>query len=144
MRPWAARTILGLALPILRPNPPLGQTAHSHIHPVRIQSIDGDNHAMLMTCIGGPLHGLQVGIADEALMYDVEGSRPRLRYLRQVPSQYYDPQAGHADSVAFFALSSLNGMEVTNLIIAHLEAFQARAGCVKAGLTASRTSQKAG
>jgi hypothetical protein len=79
---------------------------------------------MLMTCIGGPLHGLQVGIADDALVYDVQGSRPRARYLRQVPSQYYDPRAGHADSVAFFALSSLSGMEVTDLIIAHLETFQ--------------------
>ncbi len=79
---------------------------------------------MLMTCIGGPLHGLQVGLADDALVYEVQGSKPRARYLRQVLSQQYAPQAGHADSVAFFALSSLDGMAVTDLIIAHLEAFR--------------------
>jgi hypothetical protein len=58
--------------------------AHSHSHPIRIQSIDGDNNAMLMTCIGGPLHGLQVGIADDALVYEMQDSKPRARYLRQV------------------------------------------------------------
>ena len=79
---------------------------------------------MLMTCIGGPLHGLQVGTADDVLVYEVQDGKPRARYLRQVPSQYYDPGAGHADSVAFFALSSLSGMEVTDLIIAHLETFR--------------------
>jgi hypothetical protein len=54
----------------------------------------------------------------------VQGSKPRARYLRQVPSQYYDPQAGNAGSVAFFALSSLTGMEVTDLVIAHLKAMR--------------------
>ncbi len=82
---------------------------------------------MLMTCIGGPLHGLQVGLADDALEYEVQDSKPRARYLRQVLSQQYAPQAGHADSVAFFALSSLDGMAVTDLIIAHLEGFRASA-----------------
>jgi hypothetical protein len=81
---------------------------------------------MLMTCIGGPLHGLQVGLADDARVYEVQGSKPRARYLRQVPSQYYDPQAGNVDSVAFFALSSLGGKEVTDLVIAHLEALRPR------------------
>lgn len=79
---------------------------------------------MLMTCIGGPLHGLQVGLADDAQIYEVQDSKPRARYLRQVPSQYYEPQAGNAGSVAFFALSSLTGMEVTDLIIAHLKAMR--------------------
>lgn len=79
---------------------------------------------MLMTCIGGPLHGLQVGLADDARVYEVQDSKPRARYLRQVPSQYYDPQTGNAGSTAFFALSSLGGMEVTDLIIAHLESFR--------------------
>jgi hypothetical protein len=80
---------------------------------------------MLMTCIGGPLHGLQVGLADDdAQVYEVQGSKPRARYLRQVPSQQYDPQAGNAGSTAFFALSSLGGMEVTDLVIAHLEALR--------------------
>ena len=79
---------------------------------------------MLMTCIGGPLHGLQVGLADDARVYEVQGSKPRARYLRQVPSQQYDPQAGNAGSTAFFALSSLGGREVTDLVIAHLEALR--------------------
>lgn len=79
---------------------------------------------MLMTCIGGPLHGLQVGLADDAKVYEVQDSSPRARYVRQVLSHHYDPQAGHADSVAFFALSSLSGMAVTDLIIAHLEGFR--------------------
>lgn len=79
---------------------------------------------MLMTCIGGPLHGLQVGLADDALVYELQDSKPRARYLRQVLSQQYAPQAGHADSTAFFALSSLGGMAVTDLIIAHLEGFR--------------------
>ncbi|WP_411883868.1 hypothetical protein [Polaromonas sp. YR568] len=77
-----------------------------------------------MTCIGGPLHGLQVGLADDAQVYEVQDSKPRARYLRQVLSHHYAPQAGHADSVAFFALSSLGGMAVTDLIIAHLEGFR--------------------
>jgi hypothetical protein len=79
---------------------------------------------MLMTCIGGPLHGLQVGLADDARVYEVQYSKPRARYVRQALSQQYDPRAGHADSVAFFALSSLGGMAVTDLIIAHLESFR--------------------
>jgi hypothetical protein len=79
---------------------------------------------MLMTCIGGPLHGLQVGLADDALVYEVQDSKPLARYLRQVPSQHYRPGTGHAGSRAFFALSSLSGMQVTDLIIAHLETFR--------------------
>lgn len=79
---------------------------------------------MLMTCIGGPLHGLQVGLADDAQIYEVQDSKPRARYLRQVPSQQYDPQAGNPGSTAFFALSSLGGKEVTDLVIAHLEALR--------------------
>lgn len=81
---------------------------------------------MLMTCIGGPLHGLQVGLADDAQVYEVQDSKPRARYLRQVPSQQYDPQASNAGSTAFFALSSLGRMEVTDLVIAHLEALRVR------------------
>ena len=77
---------------------------------------------MLMTCIGGPLHGLQVGLSDDAQAYEMEGVKPRARYLRQAPLQHYDPGAGRTGSVAFFVLSSLNKMEVTDLIIAHLEA----------------------
>ena len=81
---------------------------------------------MLMTCIGGPLHGLQVGLADNARVYEVQDGKPRARYLRQVPLQHYDPQTGNAGSTAFFALSSLSGMEVTDLIISHLESFRPR------------------
>ena len=80
---------------------------------------------MLMTCIGGPLHGMQVGLADDAQIYEVQDSHPRARYLRQVPSHQYDPQAGNVGSAAFFALSSLGGREVTDLVIAHLEALRA-------------------
>lgn len=79
---------------------------------------------MLMTCIGGPLHGLQVGLADDARVYEMQDSKPRARYLRQVPSQCYDPHTGNAGSTVFFALSSLGGMEVTDLIITHLEGFR--------------------
>jgi hypothetical protein len=79
---------------------------------------------MLMTCIGGPLHGLQVGLADDARVYELQDSKPRARYLRQVKSQQHDPQCGNAGSSAFFALSSLSGREVTDLVIAHLEAFR--------------------
>ena len=79
---------------------------------------------MLMTCIGGPLHGLQVGLADDTRVYEVKGSKPRARYLRQVKSQQHDPQSGHPGSSAFFALSTLSGMEVTDLVIAHLAAFR--------------------
>lgn len=81
---------------------------------------------MLMTCIGGPLHGLQVGLPDDAQVYEMDGVKPRARYLRQGPLQHYDPGAGHVGSVAFFALSSLSKMEVTDLIISHLEAFRIR------------------
>jgi hypothetical protein len=79
---------------------------------------------MLMTCIGGPLHGLQVGLADNARVYEVQDSQPRARYLRQVKSQQHDPQSGNPGSSAFFALSSLSGREVTDLVIAHLEGFR--------------------
>jgi hypothetical protein len=56
---------------------------------------------MLMTCIGGPLHGLQVGLADGVRVYEVQDSKPRARYLRQVKSQQHDPQAGNPGSSAF-------------------------------------------
>lgn len=79
---------------------------------------------MLMTCIGGPLHGLQVGLADDARVYELKDSKPRARYLRQVLSQQHDAHSGNAGSSVFFALSSLSGMEVTDLVIAHLEAFR--------------------
>jgi hypothetical protein len=65
-----------------------------------------------------------VGLADDARVYEVQDSEPRARYLRQVPSQYYDPRTGNSGSTAFFALSSLSGMKVTDLVIAHPEGFR--------------------
>lgn len=75
---------------------------------------------MRVTCIGGPLHGRQIEIADHVRIYRVPDAEVRMQYLLLGKSTILRPGAGHVGSVAFFALSTIPQAEVIRLIRGHL------------------------